>query len=61
MENVKHIIEAAGGPVEMAKVLGVKLRVIAHHAQRNILPASWFDALEKMSERELPRNLFSFK
>ena len=61
MKTASDIIQAAGGRDAVAKAIGVIPRYITDRAREGELPASWFDSLEKMTKRKLPRELFSFK
>ena len=60
MNTASEILDAAGRENLEARI-GVKVRVIQHHASKGVLPASWFAALEEMTGKPLPRHLFSFK
>jgi hypothetical protein len=40
---------------------GVGDRVLQIHAASGVLPAAWFDALERLTGQALPRHIFSFK
>lgn len=59
--QITQIIDAAGGRDAVIAALGIGQRVLQHHIQRGQLPAVWFWALEDMANRQLPRELFSFK
>jgi hypothetical protein len=61
MEHVNQIIDAAGGRKAVINALGIQLRVLLHHIQKNQFPAIWFWILEEMADEPLPRELFSFK
>ena len=60
LRTASEILDAAGRE-NLANRVGVKVRVIQHHASKGVLPASWFAALEEMTGKPLPRHLFSFK
>lgn len=60
MKTASDIIETIGRDA-ILRTFGVKPRVLRHYGTTGQLPASWFDALERMAGRELPRHLFSFK
>lgn len=61
MENVSDIIKAAGGRQVVAEIMGVVPGQVTNYASANHLPASWFDAMERLTGQTLPRSLFSFK
>jgi hypothetical protein len=61
MKNATDIIEAAGGSLAVQTAFGVKLRVVQTYTHAGKFPATWFDGLEKMAGKRLPRRLFSFK
>ena len=61
MNHVNQIIDAAGGRKAVIDALGIQLRVLLHHIQKNQLPAIWFWVLDDMADATLPRDLFSFK
>jgi hypothetical protein len=60
MDTAAKIIEFVG-PDTVKSVFAVKDRRLNQCRQSNVLPASWYDALERMAGRPLPRHLFSFK
>lgn len=60
MNTVKEIIEAAGRENVMRE-FAVNLRAVQIAVQKNRAPAAWFAGLERMTGKELPRGLFSFK
>lgn len=60
MNTASEILDAAGRENLEARI-GVKVRVIQHHAAKGVLPASWFAVLEDMTGKPLPRHLFTFK
>jgi hypothetical protein len=61
MKTASDIIEAAGGRTQVALVFRVSPRHVSNAIGDGKLPASWFHTLEKMTEAELPRHLFTFK
>lgn len=60
METASDIINAAGRDRLKAE-FGVKDRVLQIYAATGVLPAAWFDTLERLTGQTLPRHLFSFK
>lgn len=60
METASDIINAVGRERLRAE-FGVGDRVLQIHAANDQLPASWFDAMERLTGQTLPRHLFSFK
>lgn len=60
METASDIITAVGRERLKAE-FGVKDRVLQIHAANGVLPAAWFDAMERLTGQALPRHLFSFK
>ena len=60
METASDIINAAGRERLKAE-FGVKDRVLQIYAATGVLPAAWFDAMERLTGQQLPRRLFSFK
>jgi hypothetical protein len=63
MNSKTEIIEACGGVLAVATALPIKPERI-----RNVLcdtkaklPASWFDAMERLAGCQLPREHFTFK
>jgi len=59
-DTIAGIMDAVGR-AEAKAALGVGDRAIQVACQTNIAPASWFDQLERMTRRRLPRELFTFK
>lgn len=59
METAQDIIKAVGRK-ELARKLDKSMSAVGKAYQANILPALWFDALEKLTGRTLPRSAFSF-
>lgn len=60
MKTVADIIAHVG--IDRAEAaLGVKRRMINMAIHDNRAPASWFDALERLTRKKLPRDLFNFK
>jgi hypothetical protein len=59
METVAQIFDHIGRDKIMSE-LDVAPRTIRHYAALNELPATWFDVLESMAQKPLPRGLFSF-
>lgn len=41
--------------------LNVQADAVRKAKSAGILPASWYDAMERLAGRPLPRNVFSFK
>lgn len=60
METASDIINAAGRDRLKAE-FGVKDRVLQIYAATGVLPAAWFDTMERLTGQTLPRHLFSFK
>jgi len=60
METASDIIEAVGRN-RIKAAYGVADRVLQLYIKNNSLPAAWYDGLERMSGRSLPRRLFTFK
>jgi len=60
MNTASDIIKAIGKPRVM-RAFGVGARALQLYSQKNTLPAAWFDGMEKMAKRKLPREIFSFK
>jgi hypothetical protein len=59
--DIKQIIEQAGGVDAVARRFGKKREYVQRLQYGHKLPASWFAALEAMTERPLPHRLFSFQ
>ena len=59
--DTRTIIQHAGGVDVVAAKFGKKREYVQRLQYGDKLPASWFAALEVMTEWELPRSLFSFK
>lgn len=60
MKTPSDIIDLIGADRVKAAV-GVEDRRIRQARLDDTLPASWYDALERLAGRDLPRSLFSFK
>lgn len=60
MKTASDIIATVGRDKIKAE-FGVKDRVLQVYAATGILPAAWFDAMERLAGETLPRRLFSFK
>lgn len=60
MKTALEIIEAAGGEKAVATRLGVTKDRVYRVCLQGRIPAMWFDALERMLDQELPRDLFTF-
>jgi hypothetical protein len=60
MKTASDIVETIGRP-RIRGAFSVKDRVIQQYIATGKLPASWFDACEKMTRRKLPRDVFTFK
>jgi len=60
MKTASDIVEKIGRP-RIRGAFGVGDRVIQQYVACGKLPASWFDACEKMTRRKLPRDVFNFK
>jgi hypothetical protein len=59
--DTRTIIQKAGGVDVVAAKFGKKREYVQRLQYGDKLPASWFAALEVMTEWELPRRLFSFQ
>jgi len=59
--DIKQIIEHAGGVDAVARRFGKKREYVQRLQYGDKLPASWYAALEVMTEWQLPRSLFSFQ
>jgi len=59
--KTRDIIEKAGGVEEVARRFGKNTAYVRRLQYGAVLPAAWYDALERMTGEELPRELFSFK
>ena len=60
MNTASELIDEIGRP-RIMRAFGVGARALQIYAQKNSLPTSWFDGMEKMAKRDLPRHMFSFK
>ena len=60
MKTASDIIDFVGPDRAMA-ALGVQRDAIRKARASGELPASWYDAMEKLAGRPLPREAFSFK
>jgi hypothetical protein len=60
LETPSQVIEFVGEEAVMAAV-GVKRDAVRKAVKAGELPAAWYDALERLSGRPLPRGMFSFK
>lgn len=61
MKTASEIIEAAGGSKSVAHVFDVQPKAVVKYARLGKLPASWFDGLEYMTGKVMPRSCFTFK
>lgn len=61
MENATDIVNTLGGREAVAACIGVSPHAVRMAERNGSLPAAWFDALEKLAGRPLPRSAFSFK
>ena len=61
METAHDIIRAAGGRQVVADALGIVAGQITNRASEGLLPAAWFDTMERLTGQALPRRLFTFK
>lgn len=59
--DTRTIINKAGGVDAVARRFCKKREYVMRLQYGDKLPASWFAALEIMTEWQLPRRLFSFK
>ena len=60
MKTITEIMDYVGDDVIMA-ALGVGPDSIRKARRSESLPASWYAAMERMTGRPLPRELFNFK
>jgi hypothetical protein len=60
MDSTRQILDILGRH-DVAAALGVTYFRVERATRAKQLPASWFDALEKMAGQSLPRHLFAFK
>jgi hypothetical protein len=60
MENARDII-AYIGRARVALAFGLSKRRLDEWLQHNRIPSLYYDGLERMAGRPLPRTLFSFK
>jgi hypothetical protein len=60
LKTPQEIIEFVGQDVAAA-TLGVSRDAIQAALRKGILPALWYDALERLCGRPLDRGLFTFK
>jgi hypothetical protein len=60
MENTQDILRYIGRQ-RVATAFKLSKRRIDEWLQFNVIPSLYFDGLERMAGRPLPRNLFSFK
>jgi hypothetical protein len=60
MKTVAEVIDYIGQD-RVKRAFGVNTRRLNQCRQFNQLSALWYDALERMAGRPLPRDLFSFK
>ena len=60
MENTQDILRFIGRQ-RVAAAFNLSKRRIDEWLQFNLIPALYFDGLERMAGRPLPRNLFTFK
>lgn len=63
MKSKTEIIKACGGTLAVSTATGIKPERVRNVVcdKRAKLPASWFDAMERLAGRALDRQLFSFK
>lgn len=61
MKTAREIIECAGGYAVVAESLGLDARHVSNRVSFGKLPASWYDGLEHMTGKTLPRDVFTFK
>ena len=60
MDSTRQLLDTLGRR-DVATALGVSYFRVERATRAKRLPASWFDALEKMAGQPLPRHLFTFK
>ena len=60
MENKNDIIDSLGVK-QIAAALSVTEDAVRQARRQSKLPAAWFDTLETLAGRALPRDCFSFK
>ena len=60
MKTAAEIIEYIG-QAKIEAALGVKADAVRKARASGILPASWYDTLERLAGMSLPRDVFSFK
>ena len=60
-ETARDIIRAAGGRHVVGAAVGVVPEQVTNYGSAGKLPAAWFDAMERLTGRQLPRRLFTFK
>ena len=60
MKTAPEIIDYVGQDAIMAE-LGVQADAVRKARAAGVLPASWYDAMERLAGRPLPRSVFTFK
>ncbi len=60
MKTASEIIDFVGQDAVMAE-LKVQADAVRKAKASGVLPASWYDAMERLAGRPLPRSVFSFK
>lgn len=60
MKTAPEIIDYIGQDALMA-ALNVQADAVRKARKSGVLPAAWYDAMERLAGRPLPRSLFSFK
>jgi hypothetical protein len=60
MNTASEIIDFVGQDAIMAE-LKVQADAVRKARTSGVLPASWYDAMERLAGRPLPRSVFSFK
>ena len=60
MNTASEIIDFVGAE-RIKEALSVKDDAVRKARTAGIMPASWYDAVERLAGRPLPRSLFTFK
>ena len=61
MNTPSHIIDLCGGDEAVMAAVGAGRKRILQARNGDKLPSLWFDAMERLAGRPLPRDVFTFK